>query len=647
MNAYTGGFSAGMRPQERLDVAEWADRHRILPAGTAEPGRWRTSRVPYMREPMRELSALSDTQRIILMFASQTAKTSTGENWLGYLVSHSPGDILVVQPTTARAEWFSKRRVSPMLAASPVFRGLVADERSRDSSNTIMMKSFLGGTLTMVGANSPVGLKSDSIQYLFLDEVDGYPSDVGEEGDPIALAEMRTITFPRSKILITSTPTVAETSRIEREYLASDQRKYFVPCPECGWMQELRWRGSKNDEGKEHREYRLVWADDAHTVACYTCEDCGVLIEERFKTRMLEAGEWRAQAPNDGRVKGYHLNALYSPYGWKSWRKILEDFERAAKDAPLLKTFVNSTLAETWEENYSMRIDADGIAARAEMYSMLTVPEGGLVITAGIDVQDNRLEIVQRAWGEGEESWLVNYSIIHGDPGQAALWAQALDVLDMVFQVECGGRLTTLAAAVDTGGHYTHEAYAFCRQHRARRILAIKGASQHGKPAIGKPVLQDINFKNQVIKNGIELWPVGTDTIKSVIYGRLKNPDPGPGAYHWPIGLHADYFKQLTAEKQSRKYVGGFPKLVWVKKSSDANEALDVECYAYAALQYLYTRTNRVTFWDQMRKRLWAQPAAAEITDESPENMAAVVNKPAVKRAPVRRQGGFVKGWRH
>ena len=650
MNAFIDGFAAGIEPPATLSVSQWADQYRVLsPQASAEPGRWRTRRVPYAREPMDKLSLFDPVTRVVLMWAAQTSKSSGGENWLGYIVHHAPGPMMIVQPTVETAKRFSKQRIAPMIDDTPVLRDRIAESRERDSGNTILTKEFLGGVLIMTGANSAVGLRSMPVRYLFLDEVDAYPDDLDGEGDPVALAEKRTTTFARRKILITSTPTISGQSRIEREYKASDMRRYYVPCPDCGAMQWLRWRGTDDDEGKEHRPFRLVWADEAKTAAAFICQSCGVLIHEHHKTTMLENGEWRPTAEGDGQTAGYHLSGLYSPVGWLSWTQIMREWEAAQHDAPRLKTFVNTVLAETWEENYSMRVDADGIASRAEMYSMLTVPAGGLVITAGVDVQDNRIEIMQRAWGVGEESWLVNYSIIHGDPGQPALWAQVLDVLKMEFEAEGGGKIKTLASCVDTGGHYTHEAYAFCRQHRALRILAVKGQSQSGKQAIGKPSLQDINYRNQKIEKGVELWPVGTDTIKAVVYSRLKNPETGPGCYHWPLGLHAEYYSQLTAEKQVTRYSGGFPRRIWVKAENAANEALDTEVYAYAALQYLYTRTNRVNFWKQMQARLTASGGveSAPIASE-PDGMEAI----AVKKtpAPVRhqaRRGGFVKGWRH
>lgn len=602
-------------PDPILTVSQWADEHRMLSTkASAEPGHWRTDRTPYLREPMDCLSASSPIARVVMMFGAQVGKTESGLNFLGYAIHHVPGPILAVQPTLDMAKRLSKQRLASMIEDTPVLRERISDPRSRDSGNTQLMKEFPGGVLILAGANSAAGLRSMPVRYLFLDEIDAYPMDVDEEGDPISLAEKRTTTFARRKLLLTSTPTTKDSSRIEREFERTGMRRYFVPCPHCGHMQWLRWRGV-NDEPDDPRakQYRLVWIDEARTRAGYVCADCGVIIEERHKTQMLAFGRWQATGPEDDITRGYHLSSLYSPVGWKSWVEVLREFEEASTDPTKLKTFVNTVLAETWEEAHTAKLDAEGLAKRAENYQLLTVPMGGLVVTAGIDVQDNRIEIVQRAWGVGEESWLVNHVVIQGDPSRTELWAQALDVLDMPLRHESGAELLTYAAAVDTGGHYTHEAYAWARQHKRRHVIAIKGASTPGKVPLGKPTKQDVNIRGQTVKKGVALWPVGTDTIKNVIHQRIRNiTEGGSGAYHWPLGLVGDYWKQLTAERQVTRMVNGFAKRIWTKKDGDRNEALDCEVYAFAALQYVYTRHNRATFWEQMRRRLKMPTETAE-----------------------------------
>jgi phage terminase large subunit GpA-like protein len=636
MNYYEQAFKDGLRPDPLLTVSEWADKHRFLSQKAAsEPGRWRTSRTPYLKEIQDELSASSPTERIVFMKGAQVGGTEAGNNWLGYVIHHAPGPMLFVQPTVDMAKKLSKQRLAPMIAESPVLAALISPTRERDSGNTMLMKEFRGGVLMVTGANSAVGLRSMPIRYLFLDEVDAYPGDVDGEGDPVQLAERRTTTFARRKIFLVSTPTIKDVSRIEKEYLASDQRRFYVPCPHCDNMDWMRWQNIK-------------WEGEDYRTATLACEACGCLIEEHHKTDMLNRGEWRATAGGDG-TKGYHLSSLYSPLGWKSWASIVKEFYASKNDPMLLKVWVNTILGETWEEEYSAKIGAEALSERAEEYALLTVPDKGLLLTAGVDVQDNRLAVTVRAWGKDEESYLVNWLEIFGDPSDMSSsgpWAQVDNVLQQPYQRLNGGEAMHIrATAVDTGGHFTHEAYIFCRARKKRRVIAIKGSSTPGKPAIGKPSRQDVNFKNQTIKKGVDLWLIGTDTIKATIYGRLKQPaGEGAGVYHFPLGVTEEYYKQLTAEKQITKYFKGFPRREWIKKDGARNEALDCEVYAYAALQYFYTRVNRNTLWLQLESIIGKVATNDEPAQpvEKPVTVVPRTTNPTVRR----RNGGFVKGFR-
>lgn len=638
MSIYLAAFKDGLRPDPSLTVSEWADAKRFLSQkAAAEPGRWRTNRTPYLKKIMDSLSASSPVQRVAFMAGAQVGKTEAGNNWLGYVIDHAPGPMMLVQPTVDLAKRLSKQRLAPMIEETPTLRDKIADSRSRDSGNTQLVKEFQGGVVVITGANSAVGLRSMPVRYLFLDEVDAYPVDVDGEGDPVMLAERRTTTFARKKIYLSSTPTVKEHSRIEREYLASDQQRYFVPCPHCGHMDWLRWAN-------------IRWDNDDPQSARLLCDGCGSLIEEHHKTDMLAAGEWRATATGDGRTAGFHLSSLYSPLGWKSWADIVAEFLAAKNDPPRLKEWVNTVLGETWEEEYSAKIGAEALQERCEEYRLTTVPAGGLLLFAGVDVQDNRLAVVVRAYGVDEESWLVNWMEIYGDPADLTAtgpWAQLDTVLEQEYQHASGGKLKIMAAAVDTGGHFTHEAYMFCRARKQKNVIAVKGSSVSGKAAIGKPSKQDVNYKNQTIKSGVDLWLIGTDTIKYTLYGRLKKSEAGAGCLHFPIGVPDEYFKQLTAEKQITRYTNGFPKREWIKKDGARNEALDCEVYCYAALQYFYTRTNRSLIW--LRAARLLDKLTGEGTSTEDAVKAAEAAKPAPRKsifAPPRRQGGFVKGWR-
>ncbi len=447
---YRDALLAGLRPDPPMTVSEWADTYRVLSSkASAEPGPWRTGRTPYLKEPMDCLSSSSLVQRVVLMFAAQTGKTEAGSNWLGYVIHHAPGPMLLVQPTVEMAKRLSKQRLESLISETPVLNERIAPARSRDSGNTMFSKEFPGGMMVITGSNSATGLRSMPCRYLFADEVSSWPQDVDGEGDPLTLAERRTTTFARRKVLMTSTPTVAGSCRIEAEFLISDQRRFFVPCPSCGGMQWLQFR-------------QLKWEKDRPETVQYECEHCKERFPEIHKGRMLAAGEWRATAPGDGKTAGFHLSALYSPLGWKYWRECVEDFLRAKNDAPMLKTFVNTVLAETWDEAAASQISADALLERVEPYARGVVPEGVLLLTAGVDVQDNRLAVSIWGWGRDEESWLIDHTEIWGDPARPEVWKQ-LDVL-LLGEYPQGERvLKVVQACVDSGGHHTGEVYQYAR----------------------------------------------------------------------------------------------------------------------------------------------------------------------------------------
>ena len=607
--SWTAGFLEGLRPEPVLSVSEWADRHRRLSSkASAEPGPWRTSRTPYLREPMDCLSSNSSVQRVVMMFAAQTGKTESGSNWLGYVIAHAPGPMLLVQPTVEMAKRLSKQRLESLISETPVLAEKIAPARSRDSGNTMFAKEFPGGMMLLTGANSATGLRSTPCRYIFMDEIDAFPSDVDGEGDPVSLAEKRATTFARRKILLTSTPTVKDFSRIEAEYLRSDQRRFYVPCPACGEMQWLKWA-------------QLKWQDDRPETAAYECECCHEQFAETHKPALLRRGEWRATAPSDGKTAGFQLSGLYSPLGWLSWADLVDDFLRAKSDAPMLKSFVNTRLAETWEENYASKVSADALLQRCEPYGLDSLPPGAVCVTIGVDVQGgggsigDRLAVSAWAWGPGEEGWLMDHQEIMGDPCRPEVWRQ----LDVLVLHRWGGRLRADVIAIDSGGHATAEVYQYARERKAQGVIAIKGQSQRGKPPIGKPSAVDINAKGRTLKRSAQVYPVGADTIKTTLFGRLRHNEPGPGYLHFHAQTGAEYFEQLTAEKQSLRYVKGFAVREWVKKPSARNEALDCLVYAYAGLNLLYQRYDRRTIWEQLERR---QQAPAREKVESGYNFA-------------------------
>lgn len=617
-NTYLNSFVDGLQPDPDLTVAQWSNQHRMLSQkGSAEPGPYRMERTPYLNEIANCLSPNSPIQKVVLMKSAQIGASELGFNWIGFVIHSCPGPMMMVQPTTDLAEKISKQRISSMIEETKVLSQIISP-KARDTGNTVLVKEFRGGILVITGANSPVGLRSMPVRFLFCDEVDSYPADVGGEGDPVSLAEKRTQTFSiRKKVFLTSTPKIKDASRIEAEYLSSDQRRYFVPCPHCGAMQWLKFK-------------QMEWTGNDPSTVKYKCEHCAELIEERFKTEMLKCGEWIATAPSDGRSVGFHISALYSPLGWKSWSDIVDEFLKSKADAPKLKSFVNTILGETWEEEYSTKMGSTDLQARAEDYLCNTCPAGVLLLTAGIDIQDNRFAIKITGWGKEEEQWVISYQEIFGNPSQPEIWKQLENVLLTPVPHATHANLLVKAAALDSGGHYTHEVYQFTRQHRLKKWIAVKGSNQRAQPAISKPRKVDVNFKGQALKRGAELYLVGTDTIKSVIYGRLKHNEPGPGYIHFSSELPTEFYDQLTAEKQVTKYVRGFPIKEWIKKPGQRNEALDCAVYDYAALQMIMTQYNRKTFWDQMEKALVPKPVIgsdSNIEGQNKQNQVKIAQK--------------------
>lgn len=637
-------FFDALRPPPKLTLSEWADEFAVLSSeSSAEAGRWHT--LPYQKGMM---DAITDPtiEQVTVMKSARVGFTKCLNHVIAYHIHQDPCSIMLVQPTIEDAEGYSKEEIAPMIRDTPVLQGLISEAKSKDSQNTILQKMFPGGTLSLVGANSPRGFRRVSRRVVLFDEVDGYPPSAGTEGDQIKLGIRRTEYFWNRKIVAGSTPTVKDGSRIERLFEQSDQRRYYVPCPQCEEMQYLKWKNLKWPEGEPSKAY-------------FVCEKNGCVIPHSKKRWMIEKGEWKATAPGNGKNAGFHIWAAYSYSPNASWGLLAEEFLESKNDAESLKTFVNTVLGELWEEEYSAKVGAETLRSRAESYEANVIPAHALTVTAGVDVQDNRFAITLWGYGRDEEAWAISHLEIYGDPAKQEIWKQLDDVLLRKYRHEIGGDMNIFAACIDTGGHFTHEVYQYVRERRSQvhtKILAVKGMSQKGKPAIGKPTKQDINFRGQVMKHGVELYPIGTDTIKSTIYGRLKHNEPGPGYIHFHAGLDDEFFSQLTAEKQVTRYVKGFPVREWIKKSGARNEALDCAVYAYAAMQYLYSRYNRNTIWSQLESRLNVKnekPVEDKKEADTPSQEKTDKREPEKLQNPLlrrnmslnRRNGGFVTNW--
>lgn len=591
-------FAAGLRPDPVQTVSEWADAHRILAATNAAPGRWHTSRTPYLREIMDRLSIGDTVQTVVVMAGAQIGKSEAGNNWIGSIMDATPGPVLMVQPTVEDAEAFSKQRIAPMITSCPRLRDKVGEARSRDSGNTLLLKEFPGGFLKIVGSNAPSKLASTPIRFVFLDEIDRFPADSGGEGDPVQLAKQRTATFANRKLLLTSTPTIEGFSRIEAAYLETDRRVYEVPCPRCGVFQVLHFSPTDGHSGG------VCWDAGQPGRAWYRCDDCGGRIENHEKTSMLAAGRWEPTAVSQTGGTGYHLSSLYSPHGWSSWGDLACEFLAAGKDPDRLKVFVNTRLAETWKAGDGAQVKADGLARRAERY-LAAVPAGVEIITAGVDVQDDRLEVEVVGWGAGEESWSLAWHTLPGDPSRPQVWADLDDYLRREWLDRDLGRHRIRAVAVDSG-YLTQQVYAFCRGKEARRVWAVKG--QDGP----RPIWPRQPTRGKRI---VPLYPVGVDTAKDSIFARLRVDPPGAGALHFPDTHPAGYFEQLTAERRQVTLHKGREIRKWLKPPGRRNEALDCRVYAYAALIGLAALGVKLSKWSAPQA---AQGVAVSVDDPQP-----------------------------
>lgn len=557
-------WRSGIAPDPVLSVADWADRHRMLPSVAAEPGPWRTDRTPYLRGIMEALSAASPVERVVFMKGAQIGATEAGLNWLGYVIHHVPGVMLYVMPTTESARRTVRMRVDPLIAASPALEERVTRPRSRDPGNSTFLKTFPGGQIAFTGANSAVGLRSMAARYLFLDEVDGFPHDADGEGDPIALAEQRTVSFRgRKKIYLVSTPTLEGLSRIAKAFEESDQRRYHLPCPHCGVFQALRWP-------------QVQWPDGDRGRAFYTCEACGEAIEERHKPAMLLAGEWRASAAGDGRTAGFHLSTLYSPF--ESWAEIAEEHGLVWRDPARLQVWVNTKLGETWQDRAAAVPEPLRLMARGESWGE-RVPASVRVLTAGIDVQQDRLEVEVVGWGKGEESWSLEYHVLVGPPSDGVVW-QKLDALLLEKRRAAGGGLLPIAAACVDSGNWTQTVYGFTTPRHGRQVWAIKGRAGQGIPLWPKRPARPQPGRPP-------LYVIGVDAGKELTFARLTLERPGPGYMHLSADRDLDWYEQLVAERPVRRYVKGVPVREWTKASHARNEAFDCRIYAMAALHGL------------------------------------------------------------
>jgi phage terminase large subunit GpA-like protein len=578
------------------------------------------------------MDAVTDAsvEQVIVCSSAQVGKTEVLLNLIGFHMHQDPAPMLLLQPTLEMGQAFSKDRLRPMLRDTAVLRGLVKDPRSRDSGNTLLQKTFPGGHLTIAGANSPASLASRPIRVVLLDEVDRYPASAGSEGDPVSLAHKRAANFYNRKLVAVSTPTVAGTSRIEALYQRSDQRQYYVPCPDCGHAQTLRWP-------------QVRWENDDPNTAEYVCESCGSRWDDATRWAAIRNGYWQAGDTFNG-IAGFHLNELMSP-----WRRLSDTAGEflAAKDRPeQLQTWVNTALGETWQEQGDAP-DWQRLYERREFYE--GVPSGGLLLTAGVDIQPDRLEVSVWAWGRDHESWLIEHRILGGDPTDQSVWTGLDDLLVERWPHQDGGSLGLNALAVDEGYQMTM-VDAWVRRSADQRVIAVKGMPSWDF-IIGTPKKKDVTVTGRKRRRSSQTWPVGTYAVKAETYRLLRlvapteesgEPYP-PGFVHLPRSIDDEFCKQLCAEEQVRRRVRGYQKIEW-QKVRDRNEALDCRVYARAAAAFLGIDRYGEHHWQRLKHELEQAQRAPKRSDTPTPPQGGVTNS-SRKRSRSSFVGGRAGGW--
>jgi phage terminase large subunit GpA-like protein len=587
-------WAAAWAPKRPLSVSAWAGKYRRLSGKTAaEPGPWRNDRIPYLQAIMDALDSRHPAPLVVFIKSSQVGGSELALNWIGRTIHQAPASFLALFPSEKGARKWVRTRLNPMIATTPELRTLVPLGRKVDSGSTLQEKHYPDGVLFTGSANIPEDVASISVPYVILDERDRFPRALDDEGDPVELAKRRTSNFVRRKVLEISTPTTEEASGIWPDWLMSTQHRYYVPCPDCGHMQFLRFT-------------QLQWPEGKPKEALYACESCGVLFEERNKTEFLAAGEWRADYPErETEVVGFHINGLYTPIGLgDTWAQHARAWDQAKGKPEKVQVFTNTRLGEVVKSGRE-RVQWETLHKRAEPYKSREIPRGSLVLTCGVDVQSDRLEAQILGHGRGESIAVVDYVKLYGDPTRDEIWSLLDAYLAGEMLNSFGVRMRIKATIVDSG-NWQHEVTNYTRTRKARGIFAGKGSSIEARQPIGKPTLVDVNYRGQQWKRGAEQYQIGVSMLKTILYRRL-NADgkalPADQHVRFPGDLPEEYYRQLAAEVYD-------PKAGWVK-TYDRNEALDTFILAMAASlhQTAQVHRNRELDWQRLEEQF--EPAKA------------------------------------
>lgn len=593
LNACLAKILSGMKPPEDLTVSQWADKNRRLTSeSSAEVGKWRTSRTPYMFDI---LDSFTDPliEHIVVVAASQVGKSETINNMVGYCIDQDPGPILLIQPTIDDVKRYSEMRIAPMIRETRCLKRKVADPKSRDAANTKRQKSFPGGVLVMTGSNVAHDLSSMPIRYVFGDERDRWATSAGSEGDPWELAVARTRTFYNKKMVEVSTPTVKGASAIENSYNLGTMERWKTQCPHCGEYVEITFDNIRFEyEAAEKGDKEIFHI----TELFYVCPECGGISDEH--TMKSQPAKWVATVPEarkHHKTRSFWLTAWVSP--WATWESIILQFLQAGTDSAKLQVVYNTQFGELWEERGDMASE-DDVMARREVYEA-EVPDGVLLLTCGVDTQDDRLEyevVGHRRYGE---TWGIKKGVILGRPDTEEVWERLDEVLSHKYKFKSGVSLQISLTFIDEGGHFTQEVRQHCLARQYDHVFAIKGANRPDIPYTAPPKKQKIVVNGKVIGQ-VWVYEIGVNAGKQKIVDNLRVQSPGANYCHFP--LRDDYGKQFFKQLMS-EHLAYVPKLnhpwQWQKiPGHERNEAFDIRNYNLAACEILSPD------WDAIEQKL-------------------------------------------
>lgn len=616
-------LARALAPRRALSTSEWADAHRIISSKQgAEAGPWRTARNPLLKEPMDALGHHGD---VVLMFPIQLGKTEVLLNDIGRTLDLDPCPIMVCLPGEVSLNKWVAQKLQPMLEETPAARAALSSVASREAANTRTFKDFAGGQIYIEHAGSPQRLKSTTVRKLRVDELDEFATNLAGGDDPIEMLNGRTSAYPGNySRAYVSTPQIKSSSRIFYLWQKSDQRRYHVPCPHCGEYQPLVWSGLHWSTAVHRDHPRRAW---------YVCRECGGEIEEYAKAMMMARGRWVA-GNLDSRIKGYTANGLYYPLGLgPRWADLAQMWLDAQGDNARLKTFINDRLAEPWEDKATANVKANLVQERASAYPLRSAPAGVLRVTAGVDTQDDRLEVHIVGWGRGRCFWVLDYAVLPGDPALPEVWTALTDLLSRPIAHASGALMQVEATSVDMLGHRTEHVKNYVRARRVRRVMASFGAKSNTAPILGRAKLQDVTWSGRTDKRGVHVYQIGTVDAKHALYAQLAadhdayqawlqapDSDAKPSApaqhCHFSAELPDEYFAGLISEVYNPTKAR-FEK----RRGAVRNEPLDTWVHAYAATHHPELRLHRARAedWDRWEAELQARvPRAPAAGSDSP-----------------------------